>query len=299
MLNNCKWKEETPFVCHAAYRGVISAINFQLITTASQQLRQEQNLNPGGGGIDAYNELLAAREESAEEERSLEEQGLPKGPTPRVVGGMLKAIAAYLNDELLEHATPVELITTGKTVPNPWEVGENVAMTLQRQVIRSPREMTSQMKLEAKALNVSEEVIAEAIQRQQHNNAAFLTNNREALLSIIDSMVFENPDELAVEAIWRQLPVMLRFRLFAAADSGLYFASTREATRYILQGRLESKSNVGLIDGERRVLRQEINDFLSDPKNKREIREAIDGGAVIPVLRPVPPAAVAVVAAAA
>lgn len=64
MLDNCKYKAESPFVCQAAYRGVIGSINFMLINSASNMLRQEQTLNPGGGGIDAYNELLAAQGEN-------------------------------------------------------------------------------------------------------------------------------------------------------------------------------------------------------------------------------------------
>lgn len=292
MFTNCRWKAELPLVCEAVNRGVIGSINFRLITSASTMLRQEQTLNPGGGGIDAYNDLLAAKAEDEETDRAHEEQGLETQEDPRILGGKLKAIAAYLNEELLEHAEMVKFPLSGKVGPNPWQVGETVAQTLQRQIVRTPRDMTAAMKMEAKALGVSEEVIKEALARQQATNATWLVNNRDLVLEVIDSMHFENPDGLSVESIFDSLPVMIRFSLYAAADGALYRAAQREAQRYIVNNRLESKSNVGLLNGERRVLRSEINAFLSDGKNKREIRAALEGGATVPLLQPLPPVTV-------
>jgi len=291
MLHNCKWDASRPFVCTAAYRGVISAINFNLITSAQTLLRQEQTLNPGGGGIDAYNQLLARQGEVEENDRALEEQGLVTLPDPRIVGGMLKVISASLNDELKEHAQQVIFPLSGKKGYNPFEVGDTVEMTLHRQISRTPRDLTARMKMEAKAMNKSEEVILEGLRRQQRNSADYLIGNRELILEIIHAMNFDNVDTLDAESIWDRLPVMIRFRLLAAADNGLYYASDREAQRYIVNNRLESKSNVGLIDGERRVLRKEINEFLMNPRNDREIAEALTGGATIPVLQPLAPSA--------
>jgi hypothetical protein len=292
MLDNCKYKAESPFVCQSAYRGVIGSINFMLINSASNMLRQEQTLNPGGGGIDAYNELLAAQGEHTEEERSLEEMGLETRDDPRIVGGQLRLVSAALNEELLEHAPRVFFPLSRKTGPDPWTVGDSIEMTLARQIARTPRDLTAAMKAEAKALNVSEEVIHEALKRQQATSAAWLANNRELILEVIHSMNFENPDALTVETVWDKLPAMTRFRLYAAADGGLFRKSQNEAQRYIVWGRIESKSNVGLCDGERRVLRTEINGFLRDEHNKREIQAALDNGATMPVLQALPPVTV-------
>jgi len=291
MLDNCKWNARLPLVCVAAYRGVISGINFILITSAQAMLRQEQSLNPGGGGVDAYNDLLARQGEAEENDRVLEEQGLTTLPDPRITGGKLKAISAWLNDELKEHAQKVIFPLSGKVGFNPFEVGDTVEMTLHRQISRAPRELTARMKMEARAMRKSEEVILEALRRQQRSGAEYLIGNRELILDVIHGMSFEDPDALSVEAIWDSLPVMTRFRLLAAADNGLYYASDREAQRYIVNNRPESKTNVGLLDGERRVLRKEINEFIRDPKNDREISEALAGGAVIPVLQPLAPTA--------
>lgn len=290
MLDNCKWNAAMPFVCRAAYRGVISSINFTLITSAQTMLRQEQTLNPGIGGIDGYNEFLASLNERDEEVRSQEEQGLVVQLNPRELGGMLKVVRAYLDEELRANASEVILALTNKRVLNPFEIGDTIENSLARLISRTPRELTAHMKLEAKALNKSEEVIFEALKRQQLNNAAYLATNRELILDIIEKMTFEDPNDLTAEAVWDRLPALMQLRLYAAADNGLYFESDRQAQRYILRGVQECKSNVGLVDGERRILRKEIEAFVAQPKIRRELSEAHAGGAVMPTLHPVVPA---------
>lgn len=291
MFNSCKYDSSMPVIAIAASRAVIGSAHFMLISSASSIIRNELRHNPGGGGIDAYSTLRAAMASNHADEETTEEQGGRIAVDPMMRGGMLKVIANYLNDELLEHAPKVKLELSGKIVSDPWAIGDSIADTIKQQIARIPKDLTTAMKMEAKALGVSEEEILAGLTLQQRNNSMFLSDNRELVMECIDRMQCETElkDLEAAVALFDKLPVMDRFKLFAACDGGLMRKAIQEAKSHILYKRPDALGNVGLLNAERRELRKRINAWLSEPKVKREIQDEMRNGATLPILGDLPP----------
>lgn len=291
MLHNPSY----PIVASASGRQFVNSINFMVITALSGLIRQDRQLHPEGdlnspeGGIDAYNALMSGQDDANQEDEAHRDMGLGTGLTTLERCRYLKALRGYANDRLMEHASKVQFELSRVVAPNPFEVGDPIENTMKRQIDRGPREMTTAMKMEARALGIPEDAILAGLVRQQAQNAAFLTLNRHHILDIYAKLEADSLDETAAESIWDKLPVMDRFRLFGACDSGLYFAAVNQGARFINFKVQEGKDNVVIINATRHELRKDINDFLLDPKNKREIADAMSAGATPPVLQPLPP----------
>lgn len=280
-----------PIVARSAGRGVISSINFALILAASSLLRQERQLHPEGdigGGVDEYNRLLSGLGESESDDATRKEQGLGTGLTTMERGTLLKSLAAWINEkQLMPHASEVYFEISKVKAYNPFEVGDSVEQTLQRQLMRAPRELTTAQKTEAYALGLSEDAILASIQRQQAVNTAFLSDNRHYILDIVRGMECADMDDTSALAAFDKLPAMDRFRLYAAADSMMYRVALTQGQRWVVSKVQEGKDNLGILNAERLEFRKEINSFIAD--NKREISDAVASGATIPVLQPLPP----------
>lgn len=282
-----------PIISKASGRQVVNSINFMLIALASNLIREDLRLNPEGDldrpDIDEYNSLLAGQMDARQEDEQQMEQGFGDGMTQMERGRLLKSLRAFINGRLHEHASMVRYELSKKTAPNMFEVGDEIEQTLRRQIERAPRELTSAMKQEAKALGISEESILAGLQRQQDTNAKFLNLHRHRILEVIGRLECDQLDEESAESTFDKLPVMDRFRLWAAADSGLYFAGESQGQRWVVYKVQEGKDNLAVINAERHKLRVDINNFLKEPSNKRGIAEAMAAGANIPALQPLPP----------
>lgn len=279
-------------IAKAAGRQTVNSINFMLIAAASAMLRQEQSLNSGADvdeAMDEYNKLINGQLETADTERRHDEMGFGDGISTVERCKMLKSIREYINNGLLEHANVVHFELRNINGPDPFEVGDPIETTLTRQINRAPRELTPAMKKEALALGLPEESILAGLQRQQQANALFLNTNRRSLMEIIQKLEIASLDEDSAEAMFDKLPVMDRFRLYAAADNGLYYAAINQGQRYVVFKVQEGKDNLAIINAERINLRKVINAFLAEAHNKRAIADALSSGATPPVLQPLPP----------
>jgi hypothetical protein len=285
-----------PFVGRAVLRGVVSSLNFQVLTLAQQMVRQQQqeaNLSADSllsGGIDNYNEAAAAAEERAESERMRAEQGHEVRMPALELGALLLTLSNNFREELLSHAGMIEsMLRPGTMLPNPYDLGESVEETLTRQMARAPRMSSAQAKAEMKAYGFSEEKLAEAFKKQHESQLNFLKENKELILSHVERMrTLAGVTDNDAEAAWDKLPTIQKLRLLAAADNGLYYAAQRELTNFLVYNRPNGKSNAGLLVSERRVIHAEINDIMKNPTTKREIDAEIERGASLPNLQPLP-----------
>lgn len=288
-----KHDSSMPVVAKAAGRQFVNSINFMLITSASQLVREDLRIRPAGDldapDLDAYNALLAGRRDAEEEDSQHAEQGFGDGLSLMEKCKYLKSLRNYINEQLHKNATQVKFELSGKVGPNPFEIGDPIEMTLQRQIDRAPRELTGAMKMEAKALGLPEDAILQGLARQQANNTEFLTKHRHTIMEVITKMECAELDEDSVEGMFDKLPAMERFRLWAAADNGLYFSGITQGQRWVLNKVQEGKDNLAIINATRHKVRKDINEFLSEVHNKRAIADAMAAGATPPVLNPLPP----------
>lgn len=289
----CIFDASMPIVARSAGRGIINSVNFGLIMSAQNMLRQERQLHPEGdigGGIDEYNRLLSQLSSAQEEDENRVEQGHGDGVTELERCSMLRSIATWINEtQLLPNATMVHYELSRVDAPNPFEVGDSVEVTLSRQILRAPRELTTTMKMEAAALGLPEEAILAGLQRQQAVNSAFLSDNRHYVLDIIRRMEVHALDETSVVAMFEKLSALDRLRVYAAADGMMYRVGITQGQRWVVNKVQEGKDNLAILNAERIHLREEINLFLKDPKVKKDISEAVGRGATLPVLQPLPP----------
>lgn len=295
-------------------RQLVSQMNFMVITVASAFIRADQMTAPEqwqslndeatrddelvspiveGTGIDGVNDNMAAAAERAEEVRVREEQGLLVPMDQREHALLLRTISQYVSRNLADKASRIELLTKpGHFMLNPWDLPDPIDVTIQRQIERQPRNVDARIEAEAKMMGVDPESLKEQFKVQQARQAAFLHENKQAIVEIVGQLDFEigNVDEAQAYAAWDKLPATTKLRLAAAADSGMFFEADRQAKRYIVQRVLLGKSMNGILHGQRRVLRREIEAWEHIPQVQRELQEAFSRGASYPMLQPIPPA---------
>ncbi len=278
-------------VARSMSRAVIGSLHFSISNLIQQSIRAERfgAPLPEAGGIDAANEALAAHAEGEETARVRAEQGFEVNGDPLETAARLKTIRDYLANDLLANAAlRASLTQPGVSFPDPYHLGGTFEDSLKFQIGLKPRISEAQIKAEAKALNVEESAVRDAIVANHTRQVAFLEENRDDIVRIYNGLV--TTDDGDPEVAFEKLHPMLRLRLAAKADSGLYQARMREIQAHLRGGprAVEAKGNVALCDGTRRDVLAEVQRWMKDAAFKGAVDSAVERGQTMPTFSPEP-----------
>lgn len=268
----------------AACRGVAGAINFMLITAASTIIRRKSISLPEGdepNHIDNYNENIAAQEEAEENLRVREEQGF--SPPVDIVeqAAVLKILLSHLSDNMEDHARKVEAATRpGYMLPEPFDMPESIARTLDRQMKSRPPISEARKKQEAELLGVSEEDVEAAHERRGAQQISFLKVNAKEIQEIIRNVHWTG-EPLDEYQAFEWLEPIVQLRLLAGADSGLWFARQQQIERFRNNAE-EAAGNIRLFDDLRLKVHNERDRLMRIESFKRKVDDAILRGATLP-----------------
>lgn len=294
----CEIEQSMKFVGQAAARGTCNAINFFLINTASNMIRQrragipeatEQDPTPINH-IDNYDTAQKDQDDQDQTDDTRAEQGFTVPDDPVVVAGYVKVIFAELNEELLKHAGKVEYQSTpGQFYPNPFEIPTTLAKEIDRQMraARMPHEAI--LKNEAEILGRPIEEIIAAAGRKIAQRVGFIKENAKEIIELASNWHLEG-DEAGMdhESAYERLHPMQQLRLLAGADSGLWFAIGNQIQNPRRLDLREVRANIDLIEGRRTELLAEVSRLMRIDSFGRQVREAEDRGQVYPRFNPAP-----------
>lgn len=296
VLTQFRWNSSRPIISRAALRGIGGSINFSLTSLVIQHLRRlqfgqviEESDAHYGHTVDQRNEIDIAVESEGFEAQLREDQGFTVALPPLELAARLKVIRDACAAELEPHATLRRNPLTKKPFKYPFDlvppISENIAWTLKQPAKISEAVVKNTMKV----LRIDEQSIRLMLEKDHQTQQKFLKDNLNEIFSIIDTLEAKGGDGHAMgidddETIEEGLPALNRARLYVAADSGLVQRRVVDVKAYT-RGNPDALGNIGMIDGERKLLRMKYFDFMKDPAIKDEIAEAVSRGAKPPVLQ--------------
>lgn len=301
LLSQFRWRADRPFIARSALRGIAHSINFSLIALSTNHLR---NLRFGtaipdadehyGQTIDSRNEIDGQVEGADVEIAVREAQGYAVLMPPLELASRLKVIRDSCAFELHAHAGKRMNPLTNKLFLNTFDVVQPVSESLNWQLAQKARIDDAVVRNTAAVLGLDEESIRVSLEKQHDSQQKFVRENAAELYTIIDNLVYKGEDGHAFgidddETVEERLPPINRMRLYVAADKGLIGQRLLEVRSYVRNADPVRLGNIGLIDGERELLRSKFNKLMDVQHIKDEINDASQRGARVPTLSPLFP----------
>lgn len=307
LLNLIKYDEGFPMIARSAGRSIVGSINFTLIMAAQAKIRRDTNGVPVASlddpdpvnSIDNANEAVNAANEEAEARRVRREQGFEVDEMdtegnvsefastpedPMLLATLLKIIAEEISTDLLHNAGMVQLLSSGKMVPNPFDIAPTILESFERQLKFVTVPDTARVVAEAKALGITPAEVLQALAAQNASQLLFLRQNRTDILAIIRNLHWKEDTDMDADIAEDRLPAINQLRLLKSAEQGLFSARSREITGYSRFGRVDAPGNILAIDGTREKLHDEFESVLKDPRRKAELRDLKSRGIQLPVM---------------
>ena len=290
LLQKIKFDPAQPIVARGGGKGLVSTLNFSILNLIRQHLR-EQMYGAPTDGVEGANEEAAAKDATAEEKRTREEQGFDTPVPPLVTAAKLKLIRDAVNGDLIENAARKPMVTDpNKTLPDAYHVGQDFRSSVDWAVSQVRGTNEAQMVAEAKAMNVDVEEIRASDARQTERQRAFLKDNLDDIVTQYYGLTAIGQDGHPLslddaEAVLSNLPAIQQMRVAAAIDRGLYKQRGLELDRRQGRYREEAKTNIALLDGARREVLAEVARWMEKQPFKDQL-DAFVGNA--PEFAPVP-----------
>jgi hypothetical protein len=272
------------FVGQAASRGVCNAINFFLISTASNIIRNRTagvpeptafDPNPVNH-IDNYDEAKKDAEDKTNTDENREEQGYEAPEDPTVVAGYLKVIYAELNEELIRHAQKVEYQSSpGHFYPNPFEIPMSLSKEIERQMkaVKLPSEAL--LRNEAEILGRPYEEIVAAAQRKMVQRVGFIRENAKEIIELASNWHLSGDDaDIEYEDAYERLHPMMKLRLLAGAEQGVFFAIGNQIENRQRLDLKTVKGNIKLLEDTQEAIHDEVDRLMRIDSFKRKVHEA-------------------------
>lgn len=297
VLTQFRWKgQETAIITRAALRGIGSSLNFSLVTLASQHLR---SLRYGvavpevdehyGHSLDQRNEIDLEIEGETVEAAVREEQGFAYTLSPIQLAGYLKVIRDSIAAELLPYAGMRMNPITKVKYPYEFDIVPAIENSL-NYLLGLPAKISEAAVANTVAvLRIDEHSVRQMLERDHAIQQKFLKDNKLELLGIINDLSATGEDGHAFgidddETVEERLPAINRARLYVSADNGLVSRRQVDVKAYS-RGNPNAFGNIGMVDGERNLLRAKFNEFMKQDHIKDEIAEAVSNGAKMPILK--------------
>lgn len=286
------------FVGRAAAKGVADSINFFLINTASNAIRQRRAGVPEASlaipnpvnHVDNYDEAQKDLDDAAEERIIRAEQGFVVLDSPEVVAAYLKVIYEYLDGRLHEMANTKEYQSKpGYFFPIQFDIPTPLDMVLERRINSARMPTEAAMQQEARDLHclVSEVRLAAAtrIARQ----TGFLKENAKEIIDMVSNWHLPE-DQLGIdhEQALDALHPLQHLRLLAGADNGLWFEKRRTLENPQGLDAVRRAGNLLLIKGRRQDIFDEIDRLMRIPSFQREVQYMEERGSRYPRFNPTP-----------
>lgn len=295
LLHKLKFNTSEPFIARTAARAVVGTLNALIIGLISSHLRTQRFGMPvQDPTLDLHTETVTEIDGQEHEANERAEQGvaLPREPV-LVTATKLLVIRNYLADDLEKNAGEREMPLTNTRIKDPWHVAQPIGETLSFMMSNTQTVDATMVKEQAKALDITEAEVREALAARPARQQQFMHQNKEEILSIAKSLIAthigQDGHELEVEAVFDLLAPITKLQLIASADRALFKARQREIQAHV-SGNLLAMSNIGVIDGVRRQLRAEVQDWLANQTFKNDLDEATSRGARVPNFAPAPTA---------
>lgn len=331
-----------PFAGRAARREMIRGLNFTIANLMTGVVRQRalaamapQTVNPGQAdienpypkvdlqplvdkfGLDKVNTLDERNEQDANTHGTevagdlREEQGLqPVKADPRILAGKLKVIRDALAIDLEKYAHPIPnpLGRPGETYLNPYEIGEPLLVTLEKQIRRPVQVNRDLIRAQAEALGL-DPIDVERIQlRQQEASLRFLKENRAEIVRMVESLQAFKPAEgkdgdanrvvheiddryeptlASVEDLELDIPAIHRARLYVNAERGFFYERDRWISAMIRR-HPEAATHLKILDGCREAIHKAFDMLMQNPRIAAEISAEVLQGATYPTMFDLP-----------
>lgn len=296
VLTQFRWNSDKAVICRAALRGVASSLNMSLIALAAQELRRRRFGDSvevvdavGDHDLDQRNEIDHAVEGSEVESNIREEQGFAYQLKPLELAARLKLIRDACANEIDAHAGLRRNSLTGETFKNPYDTVGSIQESLEWLAKREANVQEAVVRNTAAVLQLDEQSVRNMLIEQHYKQQRFLKDNAQELIVIIQSLEAKGFDGHALgidddETVEERLPALNRAKLHVAADNALVNQRNKEVTSY-MRGNPNAFGNIGMIDGERKLLKMKFDAFMKHEWVRDEINEAVSRGARYPKLK--------------
>lgn len=296
VLSQFRWNTDRAVIVRAALRGVASSINFSLIALATSHLRSlrfgkavEEVDSHFGHNVDQRNEIDLEIEGNQIEAQLREDQGFAIQLPPLELAAMLKVIRDSCDAELDAHASLRMNPLTRQRYKYPFDIVAPLSESLVFMLSREAQISEAMVQNTMKVLGADEQSIRLVLQQDHERQRKYLKDNAHEILSIIDSLEAKGQDGHVLgiqddETVEERLPALNRARLYVAADNGLVSRRLVDF-RAFMRGNPDALGNIGMIDGERKILRLKFVNFMKAPEIKDEIADAVSRGAKAPQLQ--------------
>lgn len=282
MLHIIKVNKSYPITGRTASQAVIGSLNFSILNQAARAIRQSVYGVPVDNAeepsIDKFNEEGADQEAQTENARVVHELGFANAMEGPELARLLKSVRDSIAADLEKNCGYVNM--AGVTTPDPRTLGQTMQSSFASQLKMQPKTSEADIKASAALLRLSEEAVRASIaasQKQQSNR--FLTSKSEDILAWVEALD-SNPED--AESALEALPAVVRLRLYTAADKALVKLWDRQVSDFTNHRRQEDAlATIGLIEGDRRLLWEELDMMLAGSAFMNEVNEAAERGTVV------------------